>query len=140
MNYPMQCKILIGQKMTNKYDSYESELFCYEYPFKWDRRNKNYLKKRYDRKLVKEYIEPIVFRLRFYSADNDLLSDEVYSPNKNRIKFPVPEQIEDKTFSGWEFSYGDKTVIISQEDYTELKTAVMNGYDDIVLAAVYQDN
>lgn len=125
--------------MTNKYDSYESELFSYEYPFEWEKRNRDYLKKTYNRKRIREYIEPIVFRLRFYSLNNELISDKTYSPHKHRLQFPVAEEIPGKVFVGWQFSVDDNKFIITQEDYTSLKTAVVGGEDDIKLTAVYEE-
>lgn len=124
--------------MTNKYDSYESEIFTYEYPIKWSKRNKNYLKKVYDRKRNKEYIIPIVFRMRFYLED-ELISDKIYSPNSSTIRFPIPDEIEGQIFIGWKFLIGEKEFCVTSEEYTDLKNAVMSGEDDIVLTAYYED-
>lgn len=126
--------------MTNKYDSYESELFTYEYPYTWERRNRNYLRKVYDRRKEKQYILPIVFRLRFYSSSGVLISDDTYSPNThNRIKFPDPELIPGITFVGWKFSFKGKEFCITPENFVELKEAIMFGADDIKLTAYYEE-
>ena len=115
--------------MTNKYDSYESELFSYEYPFEWEKRNRDYLKKTYDKKRIRE----------FYSLDNELISDKTYSPHRHRLQFPVVEDTPGKVFVGWQFSVDENTFIITAEDYTDLKSAVVNGEDDIKLTAVYEE-
>lgn len=124
--------------MTNKYDSYESELFTYEYPYTWERRNRNYLRKVYDRRKNKEYIIPITFRLRFYSSSGILISDDTYSPNTNhRIKFPDPELIPGSAFVGWKFEYKGEEFCVTSDNYSELKDIIMNGAEDIKLIAYY---
>ena len=123
-------------------NNYENEIFQYSYPFTWDKRNINYLKKVYDKKKIKEFIVPIVFRLRFYDINNSIVSDNTYSPSNNSIEFPILDNIligdREYTFYGWEFLYNGELVTITSEDYTALKLAVMDGYDDIKLTAKYE--
>lgn len=118
--------------------SYENELYSYEYPISWDRRNKNYLKKVHNRSVVVEMIVPIVFRLRFY-IDDKLISDETYSPTNNTIRFPMPYIVQDKVFSGWQFEYNSEYKIITSENYDDLKVAILDGCEDIKLTALYED-
>lgn len=39
--------------MNNKYKEYDNKDFTYSYPITWKKRNKEYLLKRFDRKLKK---------------------------------------------------------------------------------------
>ena len=64
-----------GQEMTNKYESYKNINFSYNYPYSWEKRNQNYLKLVDSRRTLKEYIEPLVYRLRFYNIDGELIND-----------------------------------------------------------------
>ena len=119
--------------------SYENELYSYEYPISWERRNKNYLKKVYNRKNIAEFIVPVVFRLRFYTSSGTIISDDTYTPTNHTIKFPTPEIIEGKVFDGWELYYNDSYHYITQENFEALKSAVVDGYEDIKLTAHYED-
>ena len=119
--------------------TYENELYSYEYPISWERRNKNYLKKVHNRKNITEFIVPIVFRLRFYTNSGVIISDDTYTPTNHSIKFPTPEIVESKVFDGWELNYNDTCYYVTQEDFEKLKEAVIDGYDDIKLTAHYED-
>lgn len=118
---------------------YENELYSYEYPISWEKRNKNYLKKVHNRKNITEFIVPIVFRLRFYTNSGMIISDDTYNPTNHSIKFPIPEIVEGKVFDGWELNYDDNYYYVTQENFEKLKEAVMGGYDDIKLTAHYED-
>ena len=119
--------------------AYENELYSYEYPISWERRNKNYLKKVHNRKNITEFIVPIVFRLRFYTNNGAIISDDTYNPTNHSIRFPIPEIVEDKVFDGWELEYNNNYYYITSDNFEELKNAVMDGYDDIKLTAHYED-
>ena len=54
--------------MSNK-NNYEGEIFSYSYPYTWDKRNRIYLKLYEDRPIIRDFILPVVYRLRFYDTD-----------------------------------------------------------------------
>ena len=124
--------------MTNKYDSYNNEQFKYSYPYTWEKRNKVYLKKYEDRPIIRDYIEPLVFRVRFYGFENEILSDDFYYSTKNKIIFPVIE-IDNDNQIYWSFIYNDELVYVTSDNYEQLEVAVNNGYDDIKLNATYEN-
>lgn len=125
--------------MNNKYDTYKNKTFKYSYPFTWAGRNKDYLKLVDSRPILKQYIDPLVFRLRFYDIDLNIISDDFYVLNKNQIKFPAYEEIPQKEFKGWEFYYEGEIEYITFDNYSKLNEAILNGYDDIKLKASYID-
>lgn len=108
-------------------DNYENKAFQYNYPYTWEKRNKQYLKKREDRPAVRDYIIPLVFRLRFYYK-GIIMEDQFFTSVKNRIPFPV------MAVEGvWVFEYKDEEVTVTADDYSLLIDAVNDGYEDIKL-------
>ena len=124
--------------MSNKYSSYENKIFPYSYPYSWDRRNKVYLRLFEDRPIYKDYMLPLVFRLRFYSEDYEIISDDFYTPSHNTIRFPIPEDIPGKRFVGWKFFYRGDSFVVTLNDYKILNDIIVAGADDIKLFAVYE--
>ena len=45
-------------KMKERYSNFEGYLFHYKYPYKWSLRNKNYMKKTFNRRPELEYMTP----------------------------------------------------------------------------------
>lgn len=119
-------------------NNYENKTFSYSYPYTWDRRNKIYLKKYEDRQKIKDYIMPLVFRLRFYSFENEILSDNFYTSIKNKISFPIIETENDNQ-TYWSFMYNNELVYITSENYEQLEIAINEGYNDIKLTATYEN-
>ena len=110
-------------------DNYENQVFHHNYPYTWEKHNKVYLKKYENRPQIKEYIVPLVFRIRFYDLSNTLVSDKFYT-SKNNIEFPNVDRVE-----YWSFVYDNTVVYVTADDYTALEDAIKDGYDDIKLNA-----
>ena len=125
--------------MTNKYESYKSTSFKYNYPYLWEKRNRHYLKKFEDRQTIREFIIPSVYRIRFYDINNQIISDNFYTYVINTVNFPIQDNIEGKEFIGWAFEYNNEIVYVTEDNYLILDTAVNEGYDDLKLIATYID-
>ena len=123
---------------SNKYESYNNDTFSYDYPFEWEKRNKDYLKTVETRPNLKQYIDPLVYRLRFYDINDSIISDSFYTPNNDVILFPEAAEVTGKVFVGWEFEYNGSVVVITKDDYSSLTDAINNNYDDIKLKAKYE--
>ena len=121
-----------------RHDSYLNKKFSYYYPYSWDLRNKDYLKKFEDRIIIKKPIDPILFRLRFYDEYNNLISDKFYTSVLD-ISFPLMETSGEKEFLGWSFEYKYRNIIIKDRDYETLQKAVCHDYTDFKLTAVYKE-
>lgn len=109
-------------------DNYEARTFTYSYTYTWEKRNRPYLKKREDRPNTKDYIIPLVFRLRFY-YNEILMEDQFFTSVKNKIPFPVMA-VEGE----WIFNYNNEQVAVTPDDYSLLVDAINDGYDDIKLS------
>ena len=123
---------------SNKYDSYLNRTFTYSYPYEWERHNREYLKKFEDRPRYRDYIDPSVFRIRFYQDTGELLLDNFYSSALS-VYFPRIEDTETKQFIGWSLLYNNENVIINSGDYNTLTEAVNNDYTDLKLTATYKE-
>lgn len=110
-------------------DNYENQVFKHSYPYTWEKHNKVYLKKYENRPQIKEYIVPLVFRIRFYDLSDTIISDKFYT-SKSNIEFPNVQGIE-----YWCFTYDDELVYVNADNRTALETAIDNGYEDIRLNA-----
>lgn len=111
-------------------NNYENKTFSYSYPYTWEKRNKTYLKKFEDRAPVRDFIMPMVFRIRFYDLHEVIVEDRFYTTLKNGIIFPNIDGIE-----YWSFVYDNTVVYVTADNYTVLEEAINNGYDDIKLNA-----
>ena len=84
--------------MNDKYNMYNGQLFEYDYPYTWFKRNKNYLNKVHNRQNIKEFITPVIFRLIFKDVNGDIISDNTYNPNSKQLFFPDNPIIVGKIF------------------------------------------
>lgn len=108
-------------------DNYENKTFQYNYPYTWEKRNRPYLKLREDRTPNKDFIVPLVFRLRFYYK-GVLMEDQFFTSVKNKLPFPV------MALAGvWKFEYNNEEVSVTSDDYSLLIDAINDGYEDIKL-------
>lgn len=119
--------------MNDKYNMYSGQLFEYDYPYTWFKRNKNYLNKVHNRQNIKEFITPVIFRLIFKDVNGSIISDNTYNPNSKQLFFPDNPIIVGKIFIGWGFYRDGEIKIITKSDLNELKSAVEAGIDSFEL-------
>ncbi len=118
---------------TNKYCSYDGRTFQYRYKYQWERRNKDYLKT-IDYKIhKKDYIQPRVFRVRFYD-DEGIICDDFYTSLRTPISFPIIHELD-----YWKFTYRGKEHHITHDHPFELIKAIEHGYDNVILEAVFKE-
>lgn len=116
-------------------DNYENKTFKYNYPYSWEQRNRIYLKKYEDRPIIRDYIVPLVYRIRFYDGDS-ILSDNFYVGLNSNISFPIEEE---DTLIEWYFKYDNELAYVTSDNYKLLKTAIADGYDNITLFKSYSN-
>lgn len=118
---------------TNKYDSYEGQTFKYRYKYQWERRNRDYLKTLEFKVRKKDYIQPMVYRLRFYIEDK-IIWDDFYVLYRNPLEFPFIKCVE-----SWKFTYKGVDYYVTNCDCCDLIRAIEDGADNIKLYAVLKD-